>query len=327
MLEEVYDRLSKIGIVPVVRIDDEEDALPLAKALMDGGIDTAEITFRSAHAPYAISEIAKNYPDMIVGAGTVLTIEQAKLAKDSGAKFIVTPGLNVEIVKWCIDNDVPVIPGISTASEVETALSLGINHVKFFPAESSGGAKKIKDLSAPYQQVKFLPTGGINANNMHDYLSLPCVDAIGGSFMLPQDAIANKDWDQIRELTKKAIASLLNYELAHIGMYHEDDIQAKKSAELLCKLFNFTDYSKPKSIFAGKGFELLFDYGKGEKGHIAFSTPYPDKAIYHLGKLGIDIQEDTITRNTKTNRINFVYLDLEISGFAIHLVNPDGKMD
>lgn len=323
---ELLERIASIGIVPVVKITKAQEALPLAKALYQGGIDCAEITFRSAFARDAIAEIHKELPDMLLGAGTVSTVEQAQEAIQAGASFIVTPGFNERVASWCVENNVPILPGVSTASEIETALTYGLHNLKFFPAQSSGGAKKIKDLSAPYADVKFMPTGGINAENMHEYLSLPNVIAVGGSFMLPQDKIDAQDFDAIEQLSKHAIQAMLGYELIHIGINSEHSEDAQKTALLLCDLFNFKYYKKPKSHFAGKGFEVLNTHGPGKNGHIGIYTPYPQKALYHLQKKGIQVNEDSITRNKKTHLINFVYLDIEVSGFAIHLINPDVKM-
>lgn len=326
-MNKVIQRISQIGIVPVVKVTKEEDALPLAKALYDGGIDAAEITFRSEHAKKAIEIIHHNLPDMLLGAGTVLNVTQAKEAIQAGASFIVTPGFNHAVVAWCTENNIPVLPGISTASELETALSYGLDCVKFFPAESSGGAKKIKDLSAPYQHVKFMPTGGIGLHNMHEYLSIPNVLAIGGSFMLPNTLVDAQDWNGICNASKQAIKTMLSFELIHIGINHESKQEAMTSADTLCDAFHFTRYHKPKSDFAGVGFELLHGKGKGQYGHIGIYTPYPERALYHLAKKDIHAIEDTITRNKKTNKINFVYLDKEISGFGIHLIHPDVKME
>lgn len=325
-MHPLLKELSDIGIIPVIRIDDPSDTLPMINALSKGGINCAEITFRSEYAQQAISDVVKTYPEILVGAGTVLTISQAEAAVKAGAKFIITPGLNEEVVQWCIHHNVLVVPGVSTASEIEKALSLGLDTVKFFPAESSGGAKRIKDLSAPYSTMHFMPTGGINPNNMHDYLSLPCVDAIGGSFMLPQDLVDAKDWDAIELKTKEAIKNLLSYRLIHIGINNDSKDDAVKFAKILCDSFGFKLYEKPKSAFAGEGFELLHAKGPGDKGHIAIYTPYPERALYQLKKIGINVIEETITRNKKTNKINFAYLDLDIAGFKFHLINPDVKM-
>ena len=321
------ERISQIGIVPVVKITNKEDALPLATALYEGGLDVAEITFRSEFARDAIETIHKELPDMLVGAGTVLTIDQAKAAVDAGAAFIVSPGFNEKVVAWCVENDIDIYPGVSSASEVELAMSYGLKDLKFFPAQSSGGAKKIKDFSGPYQGISFMPTGGINTSNMHEYLSLPNVSAIGGSFMLPNDLIAAKDWEGIKALCQNAVKQMLGYELIHIGINSENADDSLHTAETLCNLFHFTYYKKPKSNFAGKGFEVLHKKGRGEHGHIGIYTPYPQRAMYHLGKQGVTFVEDSITRNKKTNLINFVYLDMELAGFGIHLINPDVKME
>ena len=325
-MKDLLQQISSIGIVPVIKINEEEDALPLAKALYDGGIDAIEVTFRSKHTIKAIEVISKSLPNMIIGAGTVFSAEQAKDAIKAGAKFIVTPGFNEKVVSWCLENSVCVLPGVSTASEIQTAIQYGLTHLKFFPAESSGGSKKLKDLSAPYQNITFMPTGGINLNNIHEYLALPNVMAIGGSFMLDENAIVSKDFDTIQKNAKNAVATMLNYELIHLGINQESSEQALETAKLLCNLFNFQYYKKPKSHFAGKGFEVLNSKGIGENGHIGIYTPYPERAMYHLSKQGISFLENTITRNKKTNKVNFVYLDLIIAGFGIHLINPDVKM-
>lgn len=325
-MKTTLEELSTIGIIPVIQINDPADTLPLINALSEGGISCAEITFRSEHALQAIIDTVKAYPQVLVGAGTVITLKQARDAVDAGAKFIITPGFNEDIVTWCTANNILVIPGISSATEIEKALSHNITHVKFFPAESSGGVKKIKDLSAPYPMMHFIPTGGVNLTNLHDYLSLPCVDAVGGSFMLTPELIQQKNWEAITQKTKLSIKKMLDYKLIHLGINGESKDEAMKFANQLCTLFNFDLYEKPKSAFAGEGFELLFGEGPGTHGHVGIYTPYPERAVYHLNKLGINIVEDSITRNKKTNKINFVYLDLEISGFKFHLINPDINM-
>lgn len=326
-MDSIINRISEIGMVPVVTIYQEDHILPLAKSLFQGGIDVIEITFRSKYALQAIETIHKNIPEILLGAGTVSTIEQADHAVKAGADFIVTPGFNVEITLWCLEHKIPILPGISTASELEQALSYGIHNVKFFPAESSGGAQKIKDLSAPYPNVNFLPTGGIHIENMHEYLSIPSVIAIGGSFMASKEKMLSNDWLGIEEQTRLSVKHMLDFQLIHIGINHNSKAMADESAKVLCDIFNFTYYSKPKSSFAGVGFEMLHEPGPGNNGHIGIYTPYPERALYHLKKHNIHPIESTITRNKITNKVNFVYLDLNISGFSIHLINPDVKME
>lgn len=207
-MENVLKQVGEMGIIPVIKIDRAEDALPLAKALCEGGMPCAEITFRTAAAPEAIRIMSEAYPQMLIGAGTVLTAEQADTAMECGAKFIVSPGLNPETVKHCINKGYPILPGVCTPSEVEMGLSLGLDHLKFFPAEAAGGLKMIKAMAAPYTSVKFMPTGGINLSNVKDYLECKAIFACGGSWMVPADLINNGKFDKIRELTADAVKML-----------------------------------------------------------------------------------------------------------------------
>ena len=207
-MEQLIKKISDTGIVPVVKIDSADDALLLAKALREGGINCAEITFRTEAAEESIKRISKEYPDMLIAAGTVLTKEQADAAINAGATFVVSPGLNPEVVKYCIEKGYPVIPGVCTPTEVEAALSLGLKYLKFFPAEAAGGVNMIKAMSAPYTMVKFMPTGGINLKNVESYLTCKAVYAIGGSWMVPGDKIAQGDFEAIKELTQDAVKLL-----------------------------------------------------------------------------------------------------------------------
>ncbi len=207
-MKELIDIISATGIVPVVKIDSAEDAVPLARALRNGGINCAEITFRTAAAKESIARITKEFPDMLVAAGTVLTPKQADDAMEAGARFIVSPGLNPLVVKHCIDKGYPIIPGVATPSEVEQGMSLGLSYLKFFPAEAAGGVNMIKSMAAPYTGVKFMPTGGINVKNAADYLNCKAVFACGGSWMVPSDKIAEGDFETIEKLTADAVKLL-----------------------------------------------------------------------------------------------------------------------
>ena len=200
-----FEKVYKTGIVPVVVLEKAEDAVPLSKALLKGGIDFMEITFRTACAADAIALISSEVPEMTVGAGTVINIEQAARAVDSGAKFIVSPGLDVGVVGWAQENDIPVIPGCVTPTEIMKAISLGLSVVKFFPADVFGGIKAIKALSAPFRQVKFLPTGGVSEANLKEFIENKSVAAIGGSWVCKKDDIANHDWDKITALSANAV--------------------------------------------------------------------------------------------------------------------------
>lgn len=199
------ERVFNTGIVPVVVLNNVEDAVPLAKALLKGGIDFMEITFRTECAADAISVIAKEVPEMTVGAGTVINLEQAERAVENGAKFIVSPGLDAGVVVWAQERDIPVIPGCVTPTEIMKAINLGLKVVKFFPADVYGGIKAIKALSAPFGQVKFLPTGGVSEANLKDFIGNSSVAAVGGSWVCKKDDISNHDWDKITALAAGAV--------------------------------------------------------------------------------------------------------------------------
>ena len=201
------EKLKDKPVIPVVVIDDQADACPLAEAFLAGGLDVIEITFRTAAAPDAIKSIKQNFPEMLLGAGTVISIEKAKIAIDAGVDFGLAPGLNPEIVKNFQTNDTFFIPGVMTPSDIEGALSLGCNTLKFFPAEAAGGVKMLKSMAAPYVPagVTFCPTGGLNLDNMNDYLSLPYVNNIGGSWLATKQQIADKQWSVITAQVKEAL--------------------------------------------------------------------------------------------------------------------------
>lgn len=205
-MNKVLEEIKKIGIVPVVVLDDAKDAEPLAKALCEGGLPCAEVTFRTEAAEESIRIISEKYPEMLVGAGTVLTTEQVDRAVAAGAKFIVSPGFNPKIVKYCIDRDIPVTPGTQTPSEMEQAIEMGFDVVKFFPAEPAGGLKMIKAVAAPYTMLQFMPTGGINLNNVEEYLEYDRILACGGSWMVKGDLVKAGKFDEIQKMTADAAA-------------------------------------------------------------------------------------------------------------------------
>ena len=204
-MSDILDRLSDYGVVPVVVINRAEDAKPLAKALYDGGLRCAEVTFRTDAAEESIRIMTENFKDMLVGAGTVLSIEQVDRAVNAGAKFIVSPGFDPEVVDYCISKNILVLPGCATPSEVLQGVKRGLKVVKFFPAEQAGGLAMIKAMSAPYPMVKFMPTGGINANNLADYLDFNKICACGGSWMVKGDLIKAGEFDKIKEMTAEAV--------------------------------------------------------------------------------------------------------------------------
>ena len=203
-MTEVFEQFRKTGIIPVVVLDDAHDAAPLSRALIEGGLPCAEVTFRTDAAAEAIGIMSHEFPGLLVGAGTVLTPGQAEQAIEAGAKFIVSPGLNPDVVKYCIDRDVPVTPGTQTPTEMEAAMRLGLSVVKFFPAEPAGGLSMIKAVAAPYTRLSFMPTGGINAENVRDYLRYDRIIACGGSWMVKKDLIKEGRFDEVKRLVKEA---------------------------------------------------------------------------------------------------------------------------
>ena len=203
-MTEMMKKLGKLGIVPVVVLNSADDALPLAEALVKGGLPCAEVTFRTAAAEESIRKMAKAFPEMIIGAGTVLTCEQADRAIDAGAKFIVSPGFNPKVTEYVLKKGIPMTPGICTPTEVEAALQFDLDVLKFFPAEPSGGLKMIKALAAPYVGLNFMPTGGISAANVREYLAYDRIVACGGSWMVSGKLVKEGNFDEIEKLVREA---------------------------------------------------------------------------------------------------------------------------
>ena len=202
---EVAEKIQKMGVVPVVVLNDAKDAAPLAKALCGGGLPCAEVTFRTDAAEESIRMMTTEYPEMFVGAGTVLTIDQVDRAVNAGAKFIVSPGFDPEIVDYCLEKNIPVFPGCITPSEVAQAVKRGLKIVKFFPAEQFGGVATIKAMAAPYVGLKFMPTGGVSAKNLESYLSCDKIIACGGSWMVKGDLVRDGKFDEIQKMTEEAV--------------------------------------------------------------------------------------------------------------------------
>jgi len=206
--EDVIASLRRHRLVPVIVIDDASQAPALGRALADGGLPCAEVTFRTAGAREALARLTGECPEVLAGAGTVLTPAQAKDARDAGARFIVAPGFSPAVVDYCLENDIPVFPGIATPSEIEAALSRGLKVLKFFPAEPLGGVSYLKAISAPYGSVEFMPTGGVSVQNVGSYLAFPRVVACGGSWMAPSDWIASGDFQRITDEVRSAVTAV-----------------------------------------------------------------------------------------------------------------------
>ena len=207
-MHPILQRLAEIRLVPVIKLEKAEDAVPLGRALLAGGLPVAEITFRTAAAADAIRLLSEHLPDMLIGAGTVLTIDQVKQAMGAGARFVIAPGFNPRIVDYCLEHNILIVPGVNSPSQIEQGLERGLDVLKFFPAEASGGLKMLKAVSEPYGQVGFMPTGGLDAANLRDYLAFPRVVACGGSWFVKTPLISAGRFDEITRLTREAVALL-----------------------------------------------------------------------------------------------------------------------
>jgi len=281
----ILEKLGKIGIVPVIKIDDAEKAVPLAKALLAGGIPCIEITFRTAQGGEAIRRIAAEVPETLVGAGTVLTTEQVDRAVSAGAQFIVSPGFNPKVVAHCQQKGIPVTPGCANPSDIEQALEFGLEAVKFFPAEQAGGLEYIKAVSAPYPGLKFIPTGGINADNIARYIMFNKVLACGGSWMAGSDLINAGEFEKITALSQEAVLAMLGFSVARIGINTGGDEAA----------------------------------ARGTRGFITVATNSIARAIAYLERIGIVFDHANAPKDAQGN-VSAVYLKEEILGFAVHLV-------
>jgi 2-dehydro-3-deoxyphosphogluconate aldolase/(4S)-4-hydroxy-2-oxoglutarate aldolase len=318
-MNNAIKKISEIGILPVINIEEEAKALPLAKAFRDGGIPAIEVTLRSEKAITAIALIKQAFPDMVVAAGTVLTKEQVDLAREVGVDFVVTPGHNTKTVAYCNSISMPIIPGCVTSSDIEAGIEAGLSIFKFFPAEQMGGLETVKLLSGPFAKVKFIPTGGINFENLSSYLAFDRIMACGGSFMAKADLIRAGEWNTITALCKRAVSISLGFELAHVGINHGNEEEALKTAQWFATVFNLPLENGNSSVFAGKSVECMKTQYLGTKGHIGFVTNSMERAMAYLIGRGIALLEESIKIDNKGKLVS-VYLAEEICGFSVHIV-------
>lgn len=315
---DALTRLAKSAIVPVVVLDDAKDAIATANALLAGGIDVMEITFRTSAAADAIAAVAAQCPDMFVGAGTVITLEQCKQAVGCGAKFVVSPGFDPEVVEWCVGNGIAVMPGCVTPTEIMAAMKLGLKVVKFFPAGIYGGLAAMKALSAPFGGIKFIPTGGVNVQNLGEFLAAPFVHAVGGSWVCPKADIAAGNFNKITNLSVEARKAALGFEVAHVGINCDSADSSMAVADALHAAFGLTVKPGNSSNFVSDGIEVMKSANRGLNGHIAVRTNSIPLAMSALEKAGYFCDPDTA--KYKSGRINAIYLKECFGGFAVHLL-------
>ncbi|MDD5017411.1 MAG: bifunctional 4-hydroxy-2-oxoglutarate aldolase/2-dehydro-3-deoxy-phosphogluconate aldolase [Eubacteriales bacterium] len=312
------ERMGNCGIVPVVVIEDVKYAVATADALLAGGIDVMEVTLRTSAGLDAIRAVSAERPQILVGAGTVLTLEQSKTCVEAGAKFIVSPGFNAEMVKWCVDNGVAVTPGCVTPTEIMEATSLGCKVLKFFPANVYGGLSALKALAGPFGDVKFIPTGGVNSGNIGEFAASPFVHAVGGSWICPKADISEGNFEKVTALCKEAVKNALGFEVAHIGVNTANGETSMAVTEALGKAFGFEAKTGTSSNFAGSGIEVMKSMYLGDNGHMAIRTNDIRRAAAYLEKKGFAVDEDTA--KYKADRLIAIYLKVQFGGFAVHLL-------
>jgi 2-dehydro-3-deoxyphosphogluconate aldolase/(4S)-4-hydroxy-2-oxoglutarate aldolase len=316
-MDRILKQIGLMGILPVAIINDETKAVPLAHTLCESGLPAIEVTFRTKAAASVIEQIAADSSHMLVGAGTVLTTDQAQAAIDAGAQFIVSPGASSKVIEYCIAKAFPVVPGVATPTEIQRALEYGLDVVKFFPAEACGGLQYLKAIAAPFKGLKFIPTGGIEQSTLLPYLRHPDVLACGGSWMVNPELIDAGRFDTIGTLSREAVSMMLGFEIRHIGMNSASADEARNVALQLGKFFQLDLRETSGSFFVGTDFEVLKRQYLGTHGHIAVATNFIERAIAYLARMGVQIKPDT--KNEKDGALATVYLDVEVGGFAIHL--------
>ena len=315
---DTLEKLGNAGIIPVVVLEDRKDAVPCARALMAGGIRVMEITFRTEAAYDSICAVKAECPEMTVGAGTVITLAQCRQALEAGAEFIVSPGYSEEVVSYCVEHGVAVTPGCVTPTEIMAAMAHGLQVIKFFPANIYGGFSAIKALSGPFPALRFIPTGGVNQENLSDFAKSPLIHAVGGSWICSKQDIRAGNFDRITELSRQSRERLLGFEVAHVGINAPDEDTSLAVCQAMQAAFGFSLKRGNSSNFAGDGVEVMKSASRGIHGHIAVKTNSIPRAAAALAEKGIHVLPETA--KYKDGRLQAIYLDCDFSGFAVHLM-------
>lgn len=316
----ILERIGNAGLVPVIVFDNAEDAVPTARALLNGGLDIMEITMRTSAGIQAIKNVRANEPGVLVGAGTVLTLEKCKECVEAGAQFIVSPGTDMRIVEWCLEHGVVVLPGCVTTTEIQLALAAGVKIVKFFPADLYGGVRAMATLEGPFRftGIKFIPTGGVNNDNLSEYVNKSFIHAVGGGWLCNPADISSHNFSNITETVKKAIDILLGFEITHVGINQKTPVESLNTCRQFNKAFHFPIVEGTASNFVSPAIEVLKSKYLGTHGHLAVKTNNIQRGIYYLGKRGIEVDMETAKYNG--DDMVAVYLKDEIGGFAVHLL-------
>ena len=316
-MDDINTAIFETGLVPVIKLDDAANAVMLGKTLVSAGLPVAEVTFRTSAAEESIRRMCAECPGLLVGAGTVTNPALAETAVKAGARFIVSPGFNPATVDWCQAHGVPIFPGVNSPSMIEAGLAKGLKVLKFFPAEASGGIAMIDALAAPFDGVRFMPTGGINMSNLGSYVSHPAVLAVGGSWMVKPELIQSGQWDAIGALCSQATTAVQGFSFAHMGINLPDEETAKGIAGTF-EAMGFPLKDGNSSIFAGASFEVMKLPFRGAMGHIAIRCGNIERALAFMRRFGFSGVAETA--KAEKGYLKVIYLDKEIGGFAIHLV-------
>lgn len=315
-MSEIIDMIRKNGILPIASIENEIDAIPIGTALYNAGLRVIEITFRTDKALESMRVITSAFPDMYIGAGTVCTTKQVDMAIEAGCRFIVSPGVNPKIIKYCKKKEIEIIPGVSTATEIEQAIDLGISLVKFFPCELLGGIDYIKALSHPYPKITFLPSGGIDGKNMGEYLKHPAVVAVNGTWIIDEDFHEKQNFDEIEERAKNAVKEMLGFRIDHVAVNLARDEEAEEAAGDFADLFDLEVTEDAQSFKAGEMFQAMKPSMRGLMGHMGIQTNSLERAEYYLSNRGVEFgleNHDSIEEDS-------IYLNTEIGGIAIQIL-------
>ena len=313
----VFDRIYNAALLPQIKTASAEDAVLAAKALLSGGVDVMELICRTEDEASVLAAVSKQCPDMLVGAQCA-TWEACELAAESGAQFLTTPGYSGKIVAWCSERGIPVIPGCVTPSEIMAATVQGVRVVKFFPAEAFGGMKTLTVLAEAFEGVRFLASGGIDNENLTDYVEAPFVQAVGGSWLCPAGDVAAHNFEAVTERCKAARATVLGFTLGHIGVNAENAEESLALCQTFRAAFGFDIWEMPASFFASSGIEVMKHSAVGTNGHIAILTNSVRRAEAELEKKGFAL--DLSTEKCIGSEPIAVYFQNELGGFAVHLL-------
>jgi len=311
----VMDELHLNGVVPVVVIEDISQAVDIARAIAKGGIHVIELTLRTDCAIDAIKKIANEVPEIVIGAGTVLNKESAQKAIEAGAKFIVSPGIDLDTIKYCQSINVPIIPGTGTCTEMQMAVNAGLKVVKLFPFNILGGIDALKGFAPVFPMLKSMPTGGVSLKNINEVLNNPRIECAGGTFVTPKDLVLNKDYEGITKLCKNAVATMLNFKVLHLGINCNNENEANDVADELCNMFDLNKNDTGKAFFAGEMAEVMKEPFLGKNGHLAIQTDNVERAMYYFDRKGYEFDEPIMD----SKGIVAVYFKGEVGGFAFHL--------